>query len=63
MKYKLICSDIDGTLVDQDGRIPEENLKAIKRLREEGVLFAICSYSAVNGNISSRINTITTLGK
>lgn len=43
MKYKLICSDIDGTLVDQDGRIPEENLKAIKRLREKGVLFAICS--------------------
>ena len=42
------------------------NVNAIDFINNHGVtdvLFAICSYSAVNGNISSRINTITTLGK
>ena len=42
------------------------NVNAIDFINNHGVtdvLFAMCSYSAVNGNISSRINTITTLGK
>lgn len=43
MKYKLICVDIDGTLVDSYGRVTKENQEAIQRMKEKGVLFAICS--------------------
>ncbi len=43
MKYKLVCCDLDGTLVDWDGKIPEENKKAIDRLKEEGIIFVICT--------------------
>lgn len=42
------------------------NVNAIDFINNHGVtdvLFAMCSYSAVNNNISSRIETITTLGK
>ena len=28
-KYKAIISDFDGTLFSSDGRIPEENIKAL----------------------------------
>lgn len=51
MKYKLICSDIDGTLVDTRGRVTKENQAAIHELEKAGIMFAICSgrmYSAVN---------------
>lgn len=43
MKYKLICSDVDGTLVNDGTRITKENQEAIRRLTKEGVMFAICS--------------------
>ena len=42
------------------------NVNAVDFIQNRGitdVLFAMCSYSAVNSNINSRINTITTLGK
>ena len=42
------------------------NVNAIDFINNHGitdVLFAMCSYSAVNDSISSRIDTITTLGK
>lgn len=43
MRYKLICADIDGTLVDTYGRVTKDNQEAIYRLKEQGVMFAICS--------------------
>ncbi len=39
MSYKIIASDLDGTLFNSSGQISEENLAAIKRLRELGVVF------------------------
>lgn len=38
---KLIASDMDGTLLDNNHVIPKENLEAIKKAEEMGVKFAI----------------------
>lgn len=40
---KLVVSDLDGTLLNSDKRISDINLNAIKRLREKGILFTICT--------------------
>ena len=37
---KLIASDMDGTLLDEDGRLPEETFQLIEELREVGISFA-----------------------
>jgi Cof subfamily protein (haloacid dehalogenase superfamily) len=39
MSYKIIASDLDGTLFNKKGEISEENSKAIKTLYEMGVHF------------------------
>ena len=31
MSYKLICIDVDGTLLGENGIIPEENILAIEQ--------------------------------
>lgn len=42
MNYKLICIDMDGTLLDNSAKnIPNENLEAIKSATEKGVKVAI----------------------
>lgn len=38
-KYKIVASDLDGTLFDSNGNISCENLLAIKALYEKGVQF------------------------
>lgn len=40
---RLIASDLDGTLLDPQGRLPEGIFDRILRLREKGVLFAAAS--------------------
>lgn len=42
-KIKLIAMDMDGTLLDDQQRIPEENLTALKQAMTQGVHIAICS--------------------
>ncbi|MBE6469176.1 MAG: HAD family phosphatase [Coriobacteriaceae bacterium] len=37
--YRLIASDMDETFLDAEHRIPEVNIRAIRRAREHGVLF------------------------
>ncbi len=39
MKYKLIASDLDGTLLAPSGEITEENLAAVRSITDAGVLF------------------------
>ncbi len=38
MKYKLICSDLDGTLLNSRSELSEENKEAVKLLLEKGVM-------------------------
>ena len=40
---KLIMSDMDGTLLDENGQLPAGFGDIIRQLREKGVLFAPCS--------------------
>ena len=42
IKYKLLFSDLDNTLL-VDHHIPPFNLEAIKKMREKGVKFVICT--------------------
>ena len=42
-KIKLIVSDVDGTLVDSQKRLPPGFPEAVRKLREHGIAFAIAS--------------------
>lgn len=41
MKYKLIACDLDGTLLQDDSRVSRENLDAIGRITQKGIIFAL----------------------
>ena len=43
MKYKMIASDLDGTLFNNKKEVSPENLGAIDRMAELGVYFVPCS--------------------
>jgi Cof subfamily protein (haloacid dehalogenase superfamily) len=49
MKYKLIAVDMDGTLLNSDGKITEKTRDAIQRAIEKGVLFSICTGRPIQG--------------
>ena len=40
---RLLVSDMDGTLLDREGKVSEENRFWIERLREEGIGFTLAS--------------------
>ena len=40
---KLIASDMDGTLLDENSHVPEETYGLVRKLRERGVHFAASS--------------------
>ena len=39
MEIKLIACDLDGTLLDSQGRLSPENLDAIRRMTDKGYCF------------------------
>ncbi len=41
--YKLLVVDIDGTLIDRDGRISAANRQALSRVRDLGIRVSICT--------------------
>lgn len=41
--YKIVICDIDGTLVNFKGEISEENVRAIRKLKDNGIEFALCT--------------------
>lgn len=41
MKYKLLCTDMDGTLLNNEKMVSEETLEAIKLAHEKGAKIAI----------------------
>lgn len=42
-EYKIVASDLDGTLLDSNGELSKENLAAISLLKQCGVLFVPAS--------------------
>lgn len=40
---KLIASDLDGTIIDSQHSIPENNLKAINDLKKYNIPFVVCT--------------------
>ena len=48
MRFDYVTLDLDGTLLDDQKKVPADNIKAILRLHREGVCFIICT----NRNIS-----------
>ena len=42
-KIKLIACDMDGTLLDDNKNISEANIEAVRRLKDEGVIFVIAT--------------------
>jgi 5-amino-6-(5-phospho-D-ribitylamino)uracil phosphatase len=43
MKYRMLALDLDGTLVDEGGRVSAGNLAAIRAAQEAGVLVVPCT--------------------
>lgn len=43
MSIKLVASDLDGTIIDRNNNISEKNFKAIDKLHEKNIDFAICT--------------------
>ena len=43
MQGKIIFLDVDGTLVNYEGQIPESAVKAVRLAREKGNKFYICT--------------------
>ena len=49
MAYKMVFSDMDGTLLHKGIRLSVENKEAIRRTVDKGVDFVICTGRAVFG--------------
>lgn len=43
MKYRMVVSDLDATLLTKNKTISEENINAIRRAKELGVIFVIAT--------------------
>ncbi len=43
LKYRLLAVDLDGTLLDSSGRVPEANVHALQRARAAGLFTVICT--------------------
>ncbi len=49
MTYRMIFSDMDGTLLKNDMEISEKNINTIKKATQKGVEFVICTGRGVYG--------------
>ncbi len=43
MNYKIIASDLDGTLLTKDKKVSERNREAVKKMSDAGFIFAIAT--------------------
>lgn len=43
MNYKLVCVDMDGTLLNSEKKISDRTIEAVKRADEKGVHIVICT--------------------
>ena len=64
MMYKLIALDMDGTLLNSDKAISEENKQAIAKAREAGVTVVLASGRPLEGmqdkldELNSKLNSM-----
>lgn len=58
MDYKLMAVDIDGTLLNDEGKLSENTIKAIRMGVEKGLIFTIATGRPIQGveNINAVIN-------
>ena len=54
MKRTLYVTDLDGTLLNQAGRIPPESLEILNRLMARGMLF---TYATARSYVSASVVT------
>jgi hypothetical protein len=47
VRYKLLAIDLDGTLIDHHGHVPEVNIAAITRARAAGCTVVLCTGRAL----------------
>ena len=40
---KLIASDLDGTIIDYNNQVANDNMTAINKLHDTSINFAICT--------------------
>ena len=40
---RLIASDLDGTIIDKDNNICQDNLNAIKQINNKNIPFVVCT--------------------
>lgn len=68
MDYKLVCIDMDGTLLDSKFTVPDENVKALKEAIKQGVQIALVTGRPYNiasyfrGIIGDAVHIIGTNG-
>lgn len=43
MNYKLFVADMDGTLLDDNKKLSDKNIKTIKKLKDFGIEFALAT--------------------
>ena len=46
MKYKLLCTDLDGTLLTDDKKIRESDRAALRQVSEQGMKIALVTSRA-----------------
>jgi len=49
MKYKLLVSDVDGTLINKHGTVSEADKDALARARASGIIVSLCTGRAPQG--------------
>ena len=65
---KLVATDMDGTLLDENSQVPPETFKIIRELREQGVHFCVSSgrrYSTLRwffAPVADEIDYVAALG-
>ena len=49
MRYKIVFSDVDGTLLNSNHRMLDSSVEAIKKLKQQGIPFVIVTARGPSG--------------
>ena len=56
--YKMLSSDIDGTILNSQGKLIKENIEVVKKLIDKGIIVSLCT----GRNISRAVPIAKKLG-